>query len=158
MPGSAIGEPPCSGPARCYGAAISLSRERIRFVAAALIGSAAGLLFLVVTVCPATTLATPHSLMTTMMAPAPIIAFIAGDRIVRHFGPREKTLLAALWSMPLASRNVAPVSLIPLGVPVTLAVFVLILRRSEHFAAPVAFSTASAKMTGRRHDIAPLQS
>jgi hypothetical protein len=60
--------------------------------------------------------------------------------------------------MALASRNVAPVSLIPLGVPVTLAVFILILRRSEHFAAPVAFSTASAKMTARRHDIAPLQS
>jgi hypothetical protein len=159
MPGSAIGEPPCSRPARCYGAAIRLSREHVRFVAAALlIASAAGLLFLVVTVCPATTLATPHSLMTTMMAPAPIIAFIAGDRIVRHFGPREKTLLAALWSMALASRNVAPVSLIPLGVPVTLAVFILILRRSEHFAAPVAFSTASAKMTARRHDIAPLQS
>ena len=39
-----------------------LSRERARFVAAALlIASAAGFLFLVVAVCPATTLATPCS-------------------------------------------------------------------------------------------------
>jgi hypothetical protein len=93
-----------------------------------------------------------------MMVPAPTIAFIAGDEIVRGLSPWEKTLLAALWSMPLASRNVALVNTVPLGVPVMLAVFVLILRRSEHFVAPVAFSTASAKMTARRHDIAPLQS
>jgi hypothetical protein len=42
---------------------------------------------------------------------------IAVDGIARGFGPREKTLLVALWSMPLAARNVAPVSLVPLGVP-----------------------------------------
>ena len=93
-----------------------------------------------------------------MMALAPALAFIAVDGIVRGFSPREKTLLAALWLMPLVARHVALVSLVPLGVPVMLAVFVLILRRSELFAAPVAFSTASAKITARRHDIAPLQS
>jgi hypothetical protein len=93
-----------------------------------------------------------------MMVLAPAIAFIAVDGIVRGFRTREKTLLAALGLMPLVARNVALVNLVPLGVPVMLVVFVLILRRSELFATPVAFSTASAKMAARRHDIAPLQS
>ncbi|MGB6731800.1 MAG: hypothetical protein WBE84_11660, partial [Xanthobacteraceae bacterium] len=67
-------------------------------------------------------------------------------------------LLAALWLMPLIVRSVALVSLIPLGVPVMLALFVLILRRSELFGAPMTFSTAAAKMSGERHDIAALKS
>jgi len=64
--------------------------------------------------------------MTTMMALAPALAFIAVDGIVRGFSPGEKALLAALWLMPLVARNIALVSLVPLGVPVMLAIFVLI--------------------------------
>ena len=108
--------------------------------------------------CLATILATPYSFDYDMMLLAPAIAFLAVDGFVRGFGPWEKTLLAALWLVPLIARSVAHVTLVPLGVPAMLAMFVLILRRSEVFAAPMAFSTASAKMSAQRHDIAPLQS
>ncbi len=108
--------------------------------------------------CLATILATPYSFDYDMMVLAPAIAFLAVDGFVRGFSPWEKTLLAALWLMPLIARSVALMSLIPLGVPVMLAVFVLILRRSEFFVAPVTFSTAAVKMTGERHDIAALKS
>ncbi len=108
--------------------------------------------------CLATILATPYSFDYDMMVLAPAIAFVAVDGIMRGFGPWEKTLLAALWLMPLVARSAALMSLVPLGVPAMLSVFVLILRRSELFATPVAFSAASAKMTAQRHDIAPLQS
>ncbi|HUI14216.1 MAG TPA: glycosyltransferase family 87 protein [Xanthobacteraceae bacterium] len=108
--------------------------------------------------CLATILATPYSFDYDMMVLAPAIAFLAVDGIIRGFGPWEKTLLAALWLMPLVARSIALATFVPLGVPVMLAVFVLILRRSEVFAAPMKFSTASAKMTGKRHDIAALKS
>ncbi len=108
--------------------------------------------------CLATILATPYSFDYDMMVLAPAIAFLAVDGFVRGFGPWEKTLLAALWLAPLIARSVAHVSLVPLGVPIMLALFLLILRRSELFTGPMAFSTASAKMTAQRHDIAPLQS
>ncbi len=108
--------------------------------------------------CLATILATPYSFDYDMMVLAPAIAFIAVDGFVRGFGPWEKTLLAALWLMPLFARSIALVSLVPLGAPVMVAAFVLILRRSELCAAPMTFSPASAKMTGERHDIAALKS
>jgi alpha-1,2-mannosyltransferase len=108
--------------------------------------------------CLATILATPYSFDYDMMLLAPAIAFLTVDGFVRGFGPWEKTLLAALWLVPLIARSVAHMTLVPLGVPAMLAMFVLILRRSEVFAAPMAFSAASAKMTTQRHDIAPLQS
>ncbi len=108
--------------------------------------------------CLATILATPYSFDYDMMVLAPAIAFLAVDGFVRGFSPWERTLLAALWLMPLIVRSVALVSLIPLGVPVMLALFVLILRRSELFGAPMTFSTAAAKMSGERHDIAALKS
>jgi len=108
--------------------------------------------------CLATILATPYSFDYDMMVLAPAIAFLGVDGFVRGFGPWEKTLLAALWLTPLLARSVALMSLVPLGVPVMLAVFVLILRRSELLVAPMTFSTPSAKMSGERHDIAALKS
>jgi len=65
------------------------------------------------------------------MVLAPAIAFLAADGMARGFGPWEKTALAALWLVPLVARTVPQVTLIPLGVPVMLAMFVLILRRAE---------------------------
>jgi alpha-1,2-mannosyltransferase len=97
--------------------------------------------------CLATILATPYSFDYDMMLLAPAIAFIAVDGFVRGFGPWQKTLLAALWLVPLVARSIAHVSLIPLGVPAMLAMFILILRRSEPFAATMAFPASSAKMT-----------
>ncbi len=76
-----------------------------------------------------------------MMVLAPAIAFFAADGLTRGFGPWEKTALAALWLMPLIARTVAQITLIPLGVPTMLALFILLLRRSTfHFASPIAFS------------------
>ena len=80
--------------------------------------------------CLATILATPYSFDYDMMVLAPAIAFLAVDGFMRGFAPWEKTVLAALWLVPLVARSVAHVSLIPLGVPTMLAIFVLILRRS----------------------------
>ena len=60
-----------------------------------------------------------------MMVLAPAIAFLAADGMARGFGPWEKTALAALWLVPLVARTVPQVTLIPLGVPAMLAMFVL---------------------------------
>jgi alpha-1,2-mannosyltransferase len=80
--------------------------------------------------CLATILATPYTFDYDMMLLAPAIAFMASDGFVRGFGPWEKTGLAALWLAPLFSRTVAQASFIPLGVPVMLAILMLLLRRS----------------------------
>jgi hypothetical protein len=128
--------------------------------------------------CLATILATPYSFDYDMMVLAPAIAFLAVDGIMRGFGPWEKTMLAALWLVPLVARSVAEASLIPLGVPAMLAVFVMVLRRAaSDFANPdivkiktdiaetdvartMAFSGAHSTMpagssgTARGHDIA----
>jgi hypothetical protein len=80
-------------------------------------------------------LATPYSLDYDMMVLAPAIAFLVADGIEHGFAPWEKTALAALWLVPLLARVVAQWTLIPLGVPAMLAVFVLILRRATAQAA-----------------------
>ena len=81
---------------------------------------------------------------------APAIAFLAADGMTRGFGPWEKTTLAALWLVPLVARTVPQVTLIPLGVPAMLTMFVLILRRAGLvLALPTAFSAASIKQFNR---------
>jgi hypothetical protein len=115
--------------------------------------------------CLATILATPYSLDYDMMVLAPAIAFIAIDGFARGFGPWQKSTLAALWLVPLVARSVAQVSLIPLGVPVMLAMFLLVLRRAEldlnlSMAFPPRDSTMATTPggTSRGHDIAALKS
>jgi alpha-1,2-mannosyltransferase len=100
--------------------------------------------------CLAAILATPYTLDYDMMVLAPAIAFIAADGMTRGFGPWEKTALAALWLVPLVARTFPQVTLIPLGVPSMLAMFVLILRRAGlALALPMAFSAASIKQSRR---------
>ncbi len=82
--------------------------------------------------CLAAILATPYSLDYDMMVLAPAIAFFAVDGLRRGFGPWEKTTLAALWLVPLLTRSVAQITLIPLGVPAMLATFMMLLWRAEH--------------------------
>ena len=103
--------------------------------------------------CLATILATPYSFDYDMMVLAPAIAFIAVDGFTRNFGPWEKTLLAALWLMPLVARSVAQISLIPLGVPAMLAIFILILQRSG-FGFSVAFSDTSTTLNAVPSEVA----
>jgi len=91
--------------------------------------------------CLGTILATPFTFDYDMMLLAPAIAFFAADGFARGFAPWEKTALAALWLMPLVARSLAQITLIPIGVPVMLALFILLLRRStSHIVSPMAFS------------------
>jgi alpha-1,2-mannosyltransferase len=93
--------------------------------------------------CLAAILATPYTFDYDMMVLAPAIAFVAADGSARGFGPWEKTALAALWLVPLVARSVAHATLIPLGVPIMLAIFILLLRRSTiQLAFPMASSGA----------------
>jgi alpha-1,2-mannosyltransferase len=115
--------------------------------------------------CLAAILATPYSLDYDMMVLAPAIAFLAADGFTRGFGPWQKTALAALWLVPLLARSVAQATLIPLGVPAMLAMFVLILRWAGLGGVPaMAFRKESSKMASspggasRGHDIAAFKS
>lgn len=77
-----------------------------------------------------TILATPYSLDYDLMLLAPAIAFLAAGGMQRGFAPWEKTLLAALWLVPLLTRSVAEATLIPLAVPLMLAGFGFLLHRA----------------------------
>ena len=103
--------------------------------------------------CLATILATPYSFDYDMMVLAPAMTFIAVDGFTRNFGPWEKTLLAVLWLMPLVARSIAQISLIPLGVPAMLAIFILILQRSG-FGFSVAFSDTSTTLNAVPSEVA----
>ena len=104
--------------------------------------------------CLAAILATPYTLDYDMMVLAPAIAFLAADGMARGFGPWEKTALAALWLVPLVARTVPQATLIPLGVPAMLTMFVLLLRRAEPGVALSAiFTTASIKTASIKQSI-----
>jgi alpha-1,2-mannosyltransferase len=77
-----------------------------------------------------TILATPYSLDYDLMLLAPAIAFLAADGMQRGFCPWQKSLLAALWLVPILTRPVALATLVPLAVPVMLAAFTWLLRRA----------------------------
>jgi alpha-1,2-mannosyltransferase len=75
-------------------------------------------------------LATPYSLDYDLMLLAPAIAFLAADGWQRDFVPWQKTILAALWIVPLVARSAPEFTLIPLAVPLLLLAFGLLLRRA----------------------------
>jgi hypothetical protein len=75
-------------------------------------------------------LATPYSLDYDLMLLAPAIAYLALDAIARGFAPWEKTMLAALWIVPVMARSVPQATLIPLAVPIMLLAFAILLRRA----------------------------
>ena len=113
--------------------------------------------------CLAAILATPYSLDYDMMVLAPAIAFLGADGVRRGFAPWEKSILAALWLVPLIARSVAEATLIPLGVPAMLATFLLLLWRARPEGMPrAAFnsgrSTLAESAGVRGHDIAAFDS
>lgn len=85
-------------------------------------------------------LATPYSLDYDLMLIAPAIAFLAADAVQRGAAPKnvpwEKTLLAALWIVPLVARSFAQFTHIPVGAPVMLLSFIWLLYRAFHTNAP----------------------
>jgi hypothetical protein len=91
-----------------------------------------------------TLLATPYSLDYDLMLLAPAIAFLAADGIQRGYAPYQKSLLAALWLMPLVARSVAQATFIPLAVPLMLVVFMQILMIAAGRTAPSAIASRAA--------------
>jgi alpha-1,2-mannosyltransferase len=89
----------------------------------------------------ATLLATPYSLDYDLMLLAPAVAFLATHGMAEGFVPYEKSLLVAVWLMPLIARSVAQATLIPLAVPLMMSLFVLIMSRglapSAHIVPPL---------------------
>jgi hypothetical protein len=77
-----------------------------------------------------TVLATPYVLDYDLMLLAPAIAFLAADGASRGFAPWQKTVLAALWLLPLAARSVAQATSVPLAVPLMLLAFGFLLHRA----------------------------
>jgi len=71
-----------------------------------------------------------HSHDYDLMVLAPALAFLAVDGLARGFAPYEKTVLAAVWIVPLVSRSAAQVTLIPLGTIATLTLLALVLWRA----------------------------
>ena len=77
-----------------------------------------------------TLLATPFCLDYDLMLLAPAIAFLALDGQRDGFCAWHKTVLTALWLVPLISRSVAEAVSIPLAAPVLLLAFVFVLQRA----------------------------
>jgi len=94
-------------------------------------------------------LATPYSLDYDMMAFAPAIAFLAADGLGRGFAPYEKTMLAALWLLPLIARAVTQITFIPVGPIVMGAAFALLLGQARRNAAPLRHSCRSSCCIGQ---------
>jgi hypothetical protein len=63
------------------------------------------------------------------MVLAPAIAYLSLDGTARGFSPYEKTILAALWIVPLIARSIPQATLIPLAVPMMLLAMIFMLRR-----------------------------
>ncbi|MDE2183904.1 MAG: DUF2029 domain-containing protein [Alphaproteobacteria bacterium] len=74
-------------------------------------------------------LATPYCLDYDMMALAPAIALLASDGVARGFLPYEKLTLATLWLVPIAAREIAGATHVPLGLMAMIVCFALVLER-----------------------------
>ena len=78
----------------------------------------------------ASLLATPYVLDYDLVVLAVSIAFFARHGMARGFKPYEISILAAAWIMPLVSRSIAGGTLVPLGLIVMLALYIVTLRRA----------------------------
>ena len=96
---------------------------------ASMAGKGAGL-------CLGALLATPFCFDYDMMLLAPAIVLLAADGRARGFFPYEKTVLAALWLVPIAARGVAGTTHIPLGLIVMALAFAFTVRRGVRQTSP----------------------
>jgi hypothetical protein len=76
-------------------------------------------------------LAAPFSIDYDMTVLAVAIAFLAMDGLERGFAPYEKSLLAALWLVPLVARSIAGATYLPLGVITMGAAFIFLVNRAS---------------------------
>lgn len=80
----------------------------------------------------ATMLATPYAFNYDTVVLGVAIAFLAADGLERGFGACEKSALAALWLMPLASRELTGVTLVPWALLANGLVFALLIAKVRH--------------------------
>ena len=81
-------------------------------------------------VCAATAISTPYVLDYDLVVLLPALAWLWLDGRKRGFLPWDGTWMALIWFAPLVARNLAQVSLIPLGLISALAVAGIALRRA----------------------------
>ena len=77
----------------------------------------------------ASLLTTPYCLDYDMMLLGPALAFSVSLAMEEGWRPWEKTAFAAVWAVPAFARVVGGVAHVPLGLPIMLVFFVLLLRR-----------------------------
>jgi alpha-1,2-mannosyltransferase len=75
-------------------------------------------------------LSTPYVLDYDLVLLGPALAFVVSEKLEVGFRPWEKSLFAAVWITPLLTREVASVTLVPLGLCVMLTFLVKIVCRS----------------------------
>jgi hypothetical protein len=76
----------------------------------------------------ATLLATPFCFDYDLMLLAPALAFLAADARAHGVAPWQKSVMAAMWIVPLVGRSVAEATLFPLAIPVLLLGLAFLLR------------------------------
>lgn len=77
--------------------------------------------------CIAMLLATPYALDYDMMMLAPALALLVAEGLTQGFRPYERTMLLALWAVPILAREVAEYTAVPLGVLVMIGAFAMLL-------------------------------
>ena len=91
--------------------------------------SGAGMRLKGAVLCLGMPLATPFALDYDLMILAPAIALLSFDGIEKGFRPFGLSLLAALWAVPILTRNVAGYTHIPLAVLLVMTAFAAVLAR-----------------------------
>jgi len=81
--------------------------------------------------CPGVLLATPYSLDYDLMMLAPAIAFLVAEGMARGFSDYERLVLALLWIMPAAARNLAAYALVPVAIPLIAFCLMLVYRHAS---------------------------
>lgn len=81
--------------------------------------------------CAAALISTPYVLDYDLVLLLPALAFLWRDGERHGWMPGDKTLLALVWAAPLAARQIAELTLVPLGLLSALAVAAIALRRSN---------------------------
>lgn len=77
----------------------------------------------------ATLLSSPYVLDYDFIVLGMALAFLAAEGIESGFRPWEKTILALVWIAPVAAREIARLTFLPLGFLALLAIFLLIVMR-----------------------------
>jgi hypothetical protein len=95
-------------------------------------------------VCAAVLIATPYVLDYDYVVLLPALAFLWLDGERHGFLPWDKTLMALVWAAPLAARQIAQFTYVPVGLATAVIVAVIALRRAMLRASPSRHSRAAS--------------